>query len=161
MYKINYHRLVEHLLPVVLRLPRITALAKVLTSPIKELHAEFLQYREYALNELNHNGQIIYLEKYLNDKFDSDLRRISIAETPDDDNVYFYTYSENKGPIMRTYAEGSGPVMRTYAEEYTLAEFIININNRDGDLNPDLDAMRSVIDLRKAPSSIYEFNVIT
>jgi len=160
MYNIDFVKLVEMLLPTVLRMPRLIAFMSALTAPIRQIYSEFLDYRSYALNELNHNGQIIYLEKYLNDRFDNDLRRIWISDGVDSESPYYYTYREVIGPVMRTFQEDTDIILRTNHEEYATAEFIVNIDNSVGDLFPDLNELQACIDLRKTPGTVYEINII-
>lgn len=45
-------------------------------------------YRSAKLYDLNHSGQVIYLEKVLNDTFDKDLRRIYIGDGDFRDRIF-------------------------------------------------------------------------
>lgn len=64
--------------------------------PISKLHFDFLKFREKQVYKVVHNGQVIVLEKVLNDAFDEANRRIFISELPVFDPLYLYTTAENK-----------------------------------------------------------------
>ncbi|WBX72886.1 hypothetical protein PG913_08210 [Tenacibaculum pacificus] len=95
-YNIDFYKWAVLLLPTRNRKAKMLAFIKTLVTPIVDLHYEFLQRR--ALDEfiLNHNGQICYLRKALNDLFDADLRRIQIGDGNQFKRQYIYTRAEQK-----------------------------------------------------------------
>lgn len=80
-FRLDVPRLSVLLLPSLLRRPRLVAWLASLTSPVAGLYQEFLSYRLATLQELAYNGQTALLEKALNDKIDSSLRRIVIRNS--------------------------------------------------------------------------------
>jgi len=161
MYNIDYIKLIKHTIPVAFRLPRMIAFITWLTQPIKDLHAQFLAYRTNANYELAHGSQVIYLEKYLNDRFDSNKRRISIIDHDPNDYPVFRTDAEDDTVIFRTDAEGGTIIMRTNEELYSGFDFTIEIDNALGNLTPDINELRACVDLRKLPGMIYNINILT
>ena len=91
------------LLPTFLRRPVLFAFAKALTAPIADLHYRWtLLYRWENLQKMSYNGQRCYLRKALNDRHDSGLRRITIGSTPNLEQDYIYTTSENLSVFLGT-----------------------------------------------------------
>lgn len=96
IFNIDFDTLVQMLLPVKLRKPRQVAWLKALVAPVATNYATFTVYRLEKEYELANNGQVCYLEKVLNDRFDPTTRSIVVADTPDIDPVYYYLDAENK-----------------------------------------------------------------
>jgi hypothetical protein len=94
-YKIDFDRLILLLLPTFLRKPVLFAYVKALISPIASLHYKWVQMRAENLKTLSYNSQRCYLRGALNDKYDPDLRRITIDGTLNIDQDYIYTPAEN------------------------------------------------------------------
>ncbi|CAA0144703.1 conserved hypothetical protein [Tenacibaculum maritimum] len=95
-YNIDFYKWAILLLPTRLRKPKMTAFLKSLVSQIVFVHYEFLQKRISDEFYLNHNGQVVYLRKALNDKFDNTLRRIQIGDGNQFNRQYIYTRAEKK-----------------------------------------------------------------
>ena len=58
--KIDFKRLVQLLLPTFLRKPQQTAFLNATIAPLETLYSE-------TMYKMQHNGQVIYLEKVLNE----------------------------------------------------------------------------------------------
>ena len=69
-YDIDIYRWAWLLLPPVLRRTRLYALLCVLLLPVHQMLNSFRSYRESAIRRVNVNGQVIYVEKALNDAKD-------------------------------------------------------------------------------------------
>ena len=67
----------------------------VLMSQVKALHTTFLSWKSGIDQTLLHNGQVIYLTKLLNDKFDSIGRGIYIDTISD--SLYTYLFNNAEG----------------------------------------------------------------
>lgn len=94
-YNIDFRRLTLLLLPSFLRTERMRAWFYTLISPLQPLHDDFLRNRKDNLTKLNHNSQVCYLRKILNDTFDPD-RRIQILPASSLQQIYIYTNAEYK-----------------------------------------------------------------
>lgn len=95
-YRLNIHRLVELLLPTFLRKGKILAWLRALHSPLVKMVDDFNFNRKRNLYHLAHNGQVCYLRKLLNDRFDVSARRIKIADGNKYKREYIYTLGEQK-----------------------------------------------------------------
>lgn len=106
-FRIDYQRLVSMLLPFGLRnynmhLPlkdrkhTLLSWLHALLAPVKRLYMEFLVYRNRVNYQMYHTGQVVYLEKVLNDRFDPAKERIRIQDGPKRGRSYIYCRNEQK-----------------------------------------------------------------
>lgn len=96
IYKLDFYRLAVLLLPTFLRKGKMIAWLKVLITPIVSLQYKFQRKRKDDIYKLNHNGQVCYLRKVLNDRFDKEKRRIKIVDGIRYHPKYIYTRAEKK-----------------------------------------------------------------
>lgn len=94
-YSVNFSQLVLLLLPTFLRKPALFGYIRALVSPVQNLHYRWYQMRLANIDKLSYNSQVCNLRRCLNDKYDSDLRRITIDDTLEVEQDYIYTISEN------------------------------------------------------------------
>jgi hypothetical protein len=94
-YKIDFDKLILLLLPTFLRKHKLFGYLKVLIAPIASLHYKWAQLREQNIKKLSYNSQKCYLRGVLNDRYDTDLRRITIGNTANKTQGYIYTPAEN------------------------------------------------------------------
>ena len=69
MFDIDFRYIVTILLPTRLRKGKWVAWLRVIVSYLKIIYTEFKIYRNKKLSEINFTGQVMYLEKLLQDKF--------------------------------------------------------------------------------------------
>jgi hypothetical protein len=129
--------------------------------PLRYIYEQLKTYIVYANNELAYDSRVIYLEKYLNDRFDPELRRISITEAAIEDYQYLRKVSEVNTSYFRTDAEGSGIILRKHSERYNYYDFTIEIDNTMGDLTPDINELKACVSIRKLAGMRYNINIIT
>ncbi|MDO4763826.1 MAG: hypothetical protein Q4A00_05540 [Flavobacteriaceae bacterium] len=101
-YNLNINKLVELLLPTFLRKEKMLAWLRVLHFPLIKVVDDFNFNRNQNLYNLAHNGQVCYLRKALNDKFDVSDRRIRIADGNRFQRQYIYTRAEQKPLYLGT-----------------------------------------------------------
>lgn len=94
-YKIDFDKLILLLLPTFLRKPVLFGYLKALISPIASLHYRWSQMRDENLKVLQYNSQRCYMRGVLNDRYDPNLRRITISNTSNKTQDYIYTQAEN------------------------------------------------------------------
>lgn len=94
-YKVDWDKLVLLLLPTFLRKPKSFGYLKALVSPVASLHYRWSRMREDNLKKLSYNSQKCYLRGVLNDRYDPELRRITISNTANKIQDYIYTEAEN------------------------------------------------------------------
>lgn len=80
IYDFDVFKFLERYIPIVLRKPRMFAWLKALFQPIVTFLGVFLAFVAFARRQARLNGQVIVLENYLNDIFDSSQRRIKIVD---------------------------------------------------------------------------------
>jgi hypothetical protein len=114
IFNIDYNRLVRWLIPPALRQENTIAWLRALVKPSVIVYHSFRRYRRQKLYELMITGQVCYLERLLNDKYDYTLRRIRIVDSVDRSPVVFYQEDEQKPVVF--YQEGEGPEVVFYTE---------------------------------------------
>lgn len=93
-YNVDVRRLAVQLLPTFLRGDIARAFLQALMQPIDDIYYQFVQKRRENLYIMAHNGQKCYLRAVLNDKYDSELRRIIIDNGNQYEAEYIYTDAE-------------------------------------------------------------------
>ena len=107
-YDVNYHKLVQLLLPICLRGRRMIALLDTLTAPIGHNHIEALkQFREEQHYRMVHTGQVCWLRGALNDRFDPIMRGITVTDdTTTDTGIVLYQRAMSRHRMIRPRGEG-------------------------------------------------------
>ena len=88
-YNWNIENLIYFFMPNIKKFPKRFAWIKALLWPLNELHGFFLQYVIDKRYELDFTGQVISLERLLNDKYDDTLRRIFISSAVATEAYFF------------------------------------------------------------------------
>lgn len=146
-----------------LRLPRLIALISWLTKPISDIYDSFMAYKDYATHELTHGSKVIYLEKYLNDRFDPDLRRIIVKGGIYQSEIAYGLYENEDGPYVCLFEYNDNEYdvyIGAYDSAYLDTGFIVEYDNTAGDLNIDINELKACIELRKLPGINYSINII-
>ncbi len=99
---INFNKLIWVLLPIKLRTPIHLALLRAFLRPLNTIQALLNFYKKDTSYKLNHNGQVCYLEKMLNDRFDQITRRIYIIDGQTYKELYIYNKAELKPVFLNT-----------------------------------------------------------
>lgn|SRR5690606_25589217 len=102
-YSVDFFKLAINFQLISLRKPKVMAWLYAFIRPIVTLHTTWKQYRESNIYKLTHNGQVCYLRKALNDRFDPELRRIYIDGTGGEaQKTFIYTPAENQTKYLGT-----------------------------------------------------------
>jgi hypothetical protein len=101
-YRIDFDKLILLLLPTFLRKANLFGFLKALIAPIASLHYRWSQMRDDNLEILKYNSQRCYMRGVLNDRYDNDLRRITISNTSNRTQDYIYTEAENTPIFLGT-----------------------------------------------------------
>lgn len=83
------------LTPPFLRQRRHIAFLRMCNTGLMDIYDNFLTKRKDDLYRLSLSGQVCYLTKALNDKFDPELRRIKITDGSSYKRLYIYTRAED------------------------------------------------------------------
>lgn len=68
-YDFDIIKYAQYVLRPSLRKRKIFAIISIFLLPLIFIYTLFKSYRKQAINKLNINGQVIYIEKVLNDRF--------------------------------------------------------------------------------------------
>lgn len=124
-YDIDMTKFAQHLLPPMLRKVKLFSLIKVLIAPYKQILAEFKLFRQQSLDNMQINGQVIYIEKILNDTYFLKNKEIYITDIEEqilymntsaegDALVYMSKVGEEGGNTVYMTLEGEGNVDGNY-----------------------------------------------
>lgn len=150
MYNIDYNKLMLWLLPNFLRKPKTYAWLQTLCSPVVRLSDMFLQKREANLYKLAHNGQVFSLQKALNDRFDSEQRRIYLTDGYTKERLFIYTRAEDKPkPLGKLYLHNRGD----YSD--TGVDFIVWVPGSVPLTASNIYELKSLVDFYKLASKRY------
>lgn len=101
-YIVDYAKFRDLLLPTFKRKPKIRAYLLAWLMPISNLYTAFMKFRKDTLYKINHNGQVVYLQKVLNDRFDNTLRRIYITDGIINEPTFIYKHVEDRPVYLGT-----------------------------------------------------------
>lgn len=145
MFNIDFRKLLYNLIPHFLRGPVNLSFLYALQQPIKALNDLFVSFRLNTNYKLQFTAQIIYLEHYLNDKFDPSGRGIFITNIEENDFTFIYNKIEQK-PETYYYnkSEAEPPkYLYNYAEILLGDNYIVNVPVA---VSFDILVMKSLID---------------
>lgn len=141
------------LLPVRLRQSKIIAWLVVLTWPVQQLYTLFKTNRSANLYRLTITPQVVYLERLLNDRYDTAERRITITDAVYHDPIYIYTKAESKPKYLRKKSEAVYMWMWQKMETaLDPADFTISIPSNIQYQAPEL---RGIVDAYKLAGKTY------
>lgn len=150
-YNININKLTALLTPTFLRKERHLAWLRALHYPLNGLADRFNFNRNENLYNLAHNGQVCYLRKVLNDRFDVSQRRIEIADGNRYKRPYIYTDGERKPKFLGTmYLRDDAD----YGD--TGLDFLVLVPS---DLKYNSYEMRALVDFYKLASKRYKIQI--
>lgn len=160
IYIIDYNKLLVWLLPTFLRRVKLSKWLKVLLHPITILYNDFLKYRKRVNYKLSHNSQVCYLQKVLNDSFDTEQKRIYIKNGLFIQALYVYSPQENLPVYIDT--------QYIYSDEDLIGrqdDFIVLVPSQLKPSNPIalegfLNDMKALINEYKLASKTYSIKWI-
>lgn len=128
-YDVDMVKMAQLLLPPFLRKPRLFALLRVLVLPFGELHERFMRYRSQSMNRLVITGQVISLEKNLNDMFFLEHNEIYITDVPAESFTMYNDDEPFPGVVMYNDGEESPDqvIWRNDGEGRYDGDFIVNV----------------------------------
>lgn len=152
-YKVDFDRLVLLLLPTFLRKPVLFGYVRALITPIASLHYKWSRMRDENLTKLSYNSQRCYLRKALNDKYDPDLRRITIDGTLDTTQDYIYTPAENLDVYL-----GVMYLAQDFNYSNSIVDFLVNVPGQL--LNDKINEITATINFYKLAGKSYKLLAI-
>ena len=151
-YDIEYKKLINLLLPTFLRDRTHAFWLQTLLTPLMHLYNAWYANRTQNIYKLEHNGQVCYLRKVLNDQFDPIWGRIIITDGNRYKKKYIYTNGENNPKYLGTmYLRPSTDYEDNGADFLVLVPKEIIYNEHD---------MKGLIDFYKLASKRYRIEII-
>lgn len=164
IYDISFSSLILMFIPVRIREVRLYRILQCIAEPLVLLHDEFKNYVSGANYELQHNGQVMSIEKVLNDKWNpgydptdhDNTKSIYISDGEKPDRPYLHLQAED----LPKYFDPPAPQQYLFSKaEYdaVYCDFIINVPVA---ISFDEEVMRAIVDAYKAAGKIYKIKVI-
>lgn len=127
-YNVDIYKVAAYLLPPFLRKKKLFSFFCVLLSPFFVLVQTFKRFREYSIYKLNANGQVIYIEKYLNDYFSLEYKDIYITDSENNISNISDIYP-NESITMAVYSVESGNMLYLLSGSESLKkeDYIVNV----------------------------------
>lgn len=126
-YRVDYIKFIVYLLPPILRSNLLVAFIGVLILPLCEIYKRFLLLKTSIDAKLNGTGNVICLERVLNDTFFLRDRQIRI-ETPEEKEPTLYYLREEETPIaFCAQDEGQGVILTYKGENISRNNILIKI----------------------------------
>jgi len=156
-YVINYAKLVTQRIPELLRFEDLIAFVQALVSPLVFIYNQFITFRLFIIYKLTITPQVVYMEKMLNDQYDSVLRRIYIKDGAIKAAVYLYTKAELKPKFLYTKPENKPIYLYTKGESIgTTFDFVVYVPS---DISFNSVEMSTRINNYKLASKIYSIQI--
>lgn len=152
-YKIDIFKFAFLLLPPPLRKKKMFAFLKVLTLPISYLHDELMKYRDLCDSRLSVNGQVIYIEKALNDYFLLQNKDIYISDI---EGIIRSAYLRNESPSNYFYNEGSNKHTYLHNGANGHLKFIVNVPSY---LEDRIEEIKNIVEYNKPAGRVYTINI--
>jgi hypothetical protein len=150
MFNINFNNVVDHNIPPKTGMPKpiLKAWLYALIQPVIELYNIFYAYRTQTLYSLSITGQVIYLEKLLNDKYNNGNTGIYIADGSYKNAPFIYNTAEARpDTFIYNTAEGKPDFFIYNTAEYMVGnDFIVMVPVA---ITFDSNEMTSLINLYK------------
>ncbi len=151
---INFNSTTRKLIPISKQKNKISAFLYLILHPLKAVNILFDQYKTDTNYKLIFNGQIVYLEHYLNDIYDSTQRRIYIQDTANAVYNYIYNQAELLPTLMVYNANENVPVyLINNNEAVEQIDFIIKVPSS---ITYNQKVMRSQVDYYKSAGKKYK-----
>lgn len=154
-YNPDIYKFGLQLLPPLLRKKTLFALLRALLFPFRVLSESFQVFRRNCLNRLNVNGQVIYIEKALNDAFELKDGEIYLTDTDDGSNCLLYA---DAALTMEVYAGGENNVLRIPSanEGKHGGDFVVNVPSF---LEDEIGKIKTIVEYNKPAGRSYVINI--
>jgi len=157
IFDIDISDLIKKLLKKEFRQAKWMDLISSILKPYKDVNNSFVEVSDDISYRMLFNGQTMYLRHYLNDKYDTILRRIWIENTANTNQVFFFNEDEGQlPPYLYDEAEPEALTDFTYiyddTEPISVIDFIVWV---PVDIVYDEVVMRAQIDQYRYASKIY------
>lgn len=144
VFILQLYKLAVWMIPKDQRTAKYSVLVKAVVFPLIAVHSLFMLFRSAKNYQLGISGQKVKLERMLNDKYDSSVRRIYIDDAVWHLPWFLYLEAENKPEYLFLESEGQPVPLYTDGEAGTaLNDFVVWVPVQ---VVFDTAEMRSLID---------------
>lgn len=156
-YNLDIYKLAQHLLPPMLRKKRLFALLCVLLLPFYLILQAFQAFRKQSESNMNINGQVIYIEKILNDTFFLENKEIYLSDISDR-QLYVYTRNEMSQVIFhqRSEVDTQRLYIQQRGEGNLNGNYIVNVPSF---LSDKSDEIQRIVEKYKPSGRKYILNI--
>jgi hypothetical protein len=152
-YDIDYTKLALERIPQHVQEVEHNSWVQRLVSPFVYIYNQLLLFRSSVLYKLTITPQVVYLEKMLNDRFDSALKRIYILDGLSYNATYLYTKPESKPQHAYTKPEANPLTLFTAGETTQFSfDFVVFVPVA---VTFDVDEMKSLLNSYKLAGKYY------
>jgi len=158
-YNINYTRLVKQRIPVQISMPNLIALALSCSVPFVYTHTLLMSFRNLILYKLTITPQVVYLEKMLNDRYDTSARRIYIADGKEYTPIFLFRKEELKRIFLFRKSESGFLQRYLYTRNETgqfTYDFIIHV---PAIVSFDLNELKALVNIYKLASKTFKIQI--
>jgi hypothetical protein len=127
MFSIDLFEVNQQAMPPRLRKPVFISFMKSVYRPLITIQALLNEHQKGLVYALNFTGQNIYLEHFLNDKYDPFNRGIYITDAIQNDEIYFPLLAENEPVLFGLILENSPVNLGLISDYETDIDFTVNI----------------------------------
>ena len=156
IFNLDIEKLIKLLLPTFLRKERVIAFLDAITAPIQRIYTRFRANREQNLHQLSITPQVFSLEKMLNDRYDSRLRRIYITDGMFRNASYVYLAKEQQPVYVHTNAEATMYIYNAPDVDFLNETFVVHI---PATLTAYTEEITQMLNIYKLASRT--FNIVT
>ena len=157
IFEVDFKKLAQWMLPFKLRKEVVLAFLYAILLPVISVYDMFTRSRNQHLYRLKITGQVCFLEKYLNDRYDIALRRIRIVDGAYSEAVYLFLRAENRPLYLFTRAENKPVYLFTRGETNSVSTDFLVVVPEDVKFNEN--QLRGEIDSYKLAGMKYELRV--
>lgn len=152
-YRVDFYRIALHLLPTFLRRTLLFALTKVILTGLVDISRSFRTFCITTRQRLQVNGQVIYIEKALNDYFLLTDNEIFITDLQ---NFRHTVYIRNNEPATYFSNDLTKPLYIENADINSQMKFIVNVPSF---LDGRTEEIKTIVDFNKPAGREYIIKV--
>lgn len=154
-YNVDIYKFGLQLLPPLLRKKSLFAFLCALLCPLRVLAELFKTFRSSSLSRLNVNGQVIYIEKALNDAFELKNGEIYLSDT--DETVGGVLYGDaSQTMAVHAGSEADVAYVMTDNEGKHDGDYIVNVPSF---LETELESIKTIVEYNKPAGRRYVIKV--
>jgi hypothetical protein len=159
-YVIDYVKYVTRGIPETFQLPIVVSLVLVISAPVVLVYNLLLAFRNQILYKLMITPQVVYLEKMLNDRYDTEERRITITDAKEYNAVFIFKKIELKPVFLFLKSEVGFLSTFFYLKNETgqfTWDFIVNVPVL---VDFNMNELTALVNTYKLPAKTFKIKII-